>query len=232
MEIIPVIDLKNSEVVRARKGDRANYRPIETPLARTPRPDDVVAGLLSLHPFSKLYIADLDAITGTGDNGEAIRSIRDAHPALEVWVDMGHSDAPSIRTFLARSGVHAVIGSESQQDTSALSDVGRDERVLLSIDYLKGLYAGPPELLDSPELWPARVIAMTLDRVGASQGPDLDILKAIIARAGTRRVYAAGGVRNADDLEALELAGAKGVLVASALHDGRLGERDIARFQA
>ena len=59
---IPVIDLKGGVVVRARHGDRASYRPIETPLSRTSEPLDVVAGLLSLHPFRTLYVADLDAI--------------------------------------------------------------------------------------------------------------------------------------------------------------------------
>ena len=67
MEVIPVIDLKGGAVVRARHGDRASYRPIETPLSPTSDPLDVVAGLLSVHAFRTLYIADLDAIEGYGD---------------------------------------------------------------------------------------------------------------------------------------------------------------------
>lgn len=232
MEIVPVIDLKNSEVVRARKGDRANYRPIETPLSRTCRPDDVVAGLLSLFPFSKLYIADLDAITGAGDNSEMVHSIQQAHPGLELWVDRGFSDAASIRRFLSLSGVHAVVGSESQRDTSAAGELRDEDRVLLSVDFLRGGYVGPPALFQSAEFWPGRVIGMTLDRVGASEGPDLEILKTIVGRAGSRRIYAAGGVRSTDDLAALQQVGVHGALVASALHDGRLGRHDIARLQA
>ena len=38
-----------------------------------------------------------------------------------------------------------------------------------------------------------------------------------------KRLYAAGGVRGADDLRELRALGCAGVLVASALHDGRLG---------
>ena len=41
MEIVPVIDLKGGAVVRALQGDRANYRPIRTPLSRTSEPADV-----------------------------------------------------------------------------------------------------------------------------------------------------------------------------------------------
>ena len=35
MEIIPVVDLKGGVVVRARMGQREEYRPIETPLSPT-----------------------------------------------------------------------------------------------------------------------------------------------------------------------------------------------------
>ena len=68
MDVIPVIDLKGGVVVHARRGDRARYRPIESPLSPTATPLDVVTGLMALHPFRRLYIADLDAIGGTGDN--------------------------------------------------------------------------------------------------------------------------------------------------------------------
>ena len=62
MEVIPVIDLKGGAVVRARLGLRQSYAPIVTTLARTSAPLDVVAGLLTIHPFRTVYIADLDAI--------------------------------------------------------------------------------------------------------------------------------------------------------------------------
>jgi phosphoribosylformimino-5-aminoimidazole carboxamide ribotide isomerase len=64
VEIIPVVDLKGGVVVRARMGRREEYRPIETPLAPTSDPVDVARGLLSVHPFATLYVADLDAIAG------------------------------------------------------------------------------------------------------------------------------------------------------------------------
>jgi phosphoribosylformimino-5-aminoimidazole carboxamide ribotide isomerase len=35
-------------------------------------------------------------------------------------------------------------------------------------------------------------------------------------------IYAGGGVRNGEDLRALESAGAAGALVATAVHEGRL----------
>ena len=68
---------------------------------------------------------------------------------------------------------------------------------------------------------------MTLARVGSGAGPDLTRLAAIQSVAGGRELYAAGGVRDASDLSALKRAGAAGALIATALHDGRLGRADL-----
>src|SRR4051794_1159067 len=46
MEIIPVIDLKDGTVVRARMGRRDQYQPIVTPLSPTSDPLDVARALL------------------------------------------------------------------------------------------------------------------------------------------------------------------------------------------
>ena len=81
----------------------------------------------------------------------------------------------------------------------------------------------------APERWPERVIAMTLARVGAGAGPDLERLKALRVIAPGKRLYAAGGVRGPDDLRDLRALGCAGVLVASALHDGRLGAASTSR---
>ena len=78
---------------------------------------------------------------------------------------------------------------------------------------------------------PRRVVAMTLARVGSGEGPDLLRLAAIKALAGPNRaVYAAGGVRDTGDLDALVTQGIAGALVATSLHDGRIEAATLARF--
>ena len=90
-------------------------------------------------------------------------------------------------------------------------------------------FQGPSELLAEPGLWPEFVIAMTLARVGSGAGPDIDRLAALRAAAPGRKIFAAGGVRDFSDIESLALAGIRGALVATSLHDGRLGPDDIAK---
>ena len=79
-----MLDLKQGAVVRARMGQRDQYRPIETPLSPTSDPVDVARGLLAVHPFATLYVADLDAIAGRGDNHAALARLRAAFPRLTL----------------------------------------------------------------------------------------------------------------------------------------------------
>jgi phosphoribosylformimino-5-aminoimidazole carboxamide ribotide isomerase len=222
MQVIPVLDLIGGLVVRARSGDRDAYRPIETPLARSPDPVEVAGGLLGLHPFRTLYVADLDAIRGQGDNFASLARLRAAYPALDLWIDNGAADEAAVAA--TRSYGVPVLGSESQRD---LALIAATREALLSLDFRGEAFQGPQKLLTRPEVWPHRLIVMTLGRVGSGAGPDWARLAAIKAIAGERQLYAAGGVRDAADLDALRAAGAAGVLAATALHDGRLAGADL-----
>jgi phosphoribosylformimino-5-aminoimidazole carboxamide ribotide isomerase len=230
MEIIPVLDLKGGVVVRARMGQRNLYRPIVTPLAATSDPLDVARGLRSIHPFATLYVADLDAIAGDGDNSAALMRLKAECRDVSLWVDNGIADATAAARFLDRGFGHLVLGSETQTDAALVRRHASDDRVVLSLDFRGDAFQGPPQLLADAASWTARIIVMTLARVGSGAGPDIDRLAAIRDVAAGRAIYAAGGVRDAGDLAALARAGIAGALVATSLHDGRLRRADIEKL--
>jgi phosphoribosylformimino-5-aminoimidazole carboxamide ribotide isomerase len=227
LRVIPVIDLMGGEVVHARKGDRASYRPLESPLSPTSDPVAVVRGLLAVYPFPTLYVADLDAILGGGDNLPAPRRIRAEFPALEMWIDNGAADAAALEALIRADLGAPVLGSESQRDGALVAEHGGSGRTVLSLDFRGDGFQGPAEILGEPALWPRRIIVMTLARVGSGAGPDLERLAAIRSIAGGREIYAAGGVRNAADLSTLKAAGASGALIATALHERRIVRADL-----
>jgi phosphoribosylformimino-5-aminoimidazole carboxamide ribotide isomerase len=227
LRVIPVVDLMGGEVVRARKGDRASYRPIETPLSPTSDALDVVRGLLAVYPFPTFYVADLDAIQRKGDNFPALRRIRAEFPEMNLWVDNGAADSAALDALIGRDLGTPVIGSESQSDSALIARHRDSTRIVLSLDFRGVAFQGAAEILAEPALWPRRVIVMTLARVGSGAGPDLQRLAAIRSIAGGREIYVAGGVRDAADLAALEAEGAVGALIASALHDGRITSADL-----
>ncbi len=222
MQIIPVLDILGGAVVRAFKGKRADYRPIVTPLAAGSAPVAVIRGLLRVSWFKTFYLADLDAIEGRAANDATLRDIIAAFPQQAFWRDAGAASAPLRR-------VARILGSESLDPAPPAPDLSRACAVL-SLDFRGDAFLGPAALATSPALWPKRVIVMTLARVGADEGPDFEKIARVKSLAGARRVYAAGGVRDARDLERLAGMGVAGALVASALHDGRITGQDIARL--
>lgn len=230
MDIVPVLDLKDGVVVHARMGQRTAYRPIETALSPTCKPVDVARGLRAIYPFRAFYVADLDAIAGTGNNDAALSALRHAFPDLTLWVDNGVAASTDAARWLSAGLGRLVLGSETQRDGVLARQFCDDDRVILSLDYRGADFVGPRALLDNVAWWPSTIIVMTLARVGSAQGPDMDRLTEVAGRAAGRRIFAAGGVRNADDLAALAQAGIAGALVATSLHDGTLTGAQIARL--
>jgi len=231
VEVIPVIDLKGGEVVHAQRGERDSYRPVRSQLCRGSEPIDVVSGLLAVYPFATLYIADLDAIQARGDNTASIRRIRQKFPTLRLWVDNGLADPAAGRDWLAQNLSELVLGTEAQRDRAilhGLSDDDSRQHLILSLDYKDDRFLGPPDLLSAKALWPDRIIVMTLSRVGSRGGPDLDLLRRWRDEIPAKKIFAAGGVRGGEDLLALADCGISGVLVATALHERRIGRIEIA----
>ena len=227
MRVIPVIDLMGGHVVHARRGERASYQPIQSSLCAGSGPLAVVGGLLLLAPFRTLYVADLDAIAGRRGHDGTLMAIAAAHPELEIWIDRGSSDVEDLAERRAE-GETAVIGTESFEDARVLGQALRASGGVLSLDHDAEGPVGPAELHADRSLWPRRVIVMTLAKVGAGHGPDFDRIAKLMAMEGGREIYAAGGVRDAADLDALAALGCAGALVATALHDGRISREDLA----
>lgn len=227
--VVPVIDLRDGGAVHAHRGDRGRYPPLRSSLCAGNDPVAVVGGLLHLHPFRVVYVADLDAIEGSGDNRPALSRLKAAFPDTGLWVDAGFRGADAVRGFLASGLGDAVLGSESLEGLAPLAALKADPawtRVILSLDF-RDRFVGPPELLNRTDLWPGRVIAMTLARVGSGEGPDWNRLADIGRASPQARLFAAGGARDGNDLRELAARGSAGALVATALHDGRIGRPDL-----
>jgi phosphoribosylformimino-5-aminoimidazole carboxamide ribotide isomerase len=145
-------------------------------------------------------------------------------PGLSLLVDNGTASEAAARSWIGRGLGALVVGSETMPPKA----LARDLECPLSLDFRAEGFQGPPGLDTEVQFWPETLIVMTLARVGSGEGPDLERLAAIRERAGERRIFAAGGVRNARDLHALADLGIDGVLAATCLHNGSVTAADIA----
>ncbi|MGQ3674994.1 HisA/HisF-related TIM barrel protein [Xanthobacter sp. TB0139] len=236
MDIIPVIDLLNGAVVRAVRGERSNYAPMVSGLCSGHDPVVMARALLDasrdVHlPHAgqttggkqKLYVADLDSILGRPAQLETLRRMVQALPDISFWLDAGFTDRAMADELLqaVEGDITPVFGSETLASPSALRRAFTAPGIL-SLDRRGEQVLDTAGCWAMPAHWPDRVIAMTLERVGAHQGPDLEVIAALRAAAPQARIIGAGGVRHVADLLAASAAGAAAWLVASALHDGRL----------
>ncbi len=219
----------DGQVVHARRGQRDQYQPLQSPLSPDAEPRSVLAGLLGLARFRTVYVADLDGLMGKTPQFALVDGLVKAFPAITFWLDCGQ---PVAQWPQALAGVVPIIGSESLTEATLASLACQPTGFILSLDFRDGVLLGPPSLLARPALWPERVILMNLSRVGSFDGPDKGMAERFIRMCPGRQYVVAGGVRRDDDLDQLQAIGAAGVLVASALHHGGLSpDRLAARLQ-
>jgi len=229
MNVIPVIDLLHGQVVHAKLGDRKHYLPIQSGLCAGSDPITMVEALLQLYPFTRLYIADLDAIQAVGGHHMVVADISTRYPQLEIWLDAGFKSNEAIQGWQG-CRIRPVLGTESLSDLSHYQQLAQScrQRHVLSLDFKAKQYQGPRELIESCEHWPPDVICMTLSQVGSQAGPDIAQLAKLKTLSNTHAIYAAGGIRNKEDLQQLTQNGIHGALVASALHAGTIGHAELS----
>ena len=237
MQVIPVIDLKNGQIVHAKQGQRHAYQPINSKLSTNSDLFSMVESLLKLYPFQTIYIADIDAITNTGNHFEQIELLSGLYPQINWWVDAGIRNVNARLLYAPQANIRAVFGSEnihSLQDYRAVS-YAYESRHVLSLDKLNNAELGAAELHNTGLYWPDDAICMTLNNVGSDVGPDIGRLLSLqqlnLTRKKPARLYAAGGVRNIEDCWQLKQMGITGVLIATALHNGSINTNDLQTLQ-
>lgn len=179
-----------------------------------------------------LYVAELDGIEGRERNRSVIDALAGRFRDVRLLVDDGSRSVADLLAYSELENVVPVIGSETLGNAGALGeiDAALGGQFALSLDWRGDEPVGPGEVFAEASSWPQTVIVMTLARVGFRAGPDIARIKNVVGRAAGREVLAAGGVRGLEDLEMLRGIGAAGALVATALHDGVLGEAELSRL--
>lgn len=239
VRIIPVIDLKAGTVVRGVGGRREEYRPIKSKLVEKPDPLEVARAFRDQLGLSEIYLADLDAIAGKPPALAMYQKILELRCAL--WVDAGVRNLATA-TVLANTGIEqVVVGQESLRgpgDLKLICQALGSDRIVFSLDLKDGQPLGDWAAWGRKDAFyiakraiaagVRRLLILDLAHVGAGKGTGTGELCGRLARQFPQLdLIAGGGVRDMGDIRRLEECGVRKVLVASALHDGRIGPDDI-----
>jgi phosphoribosylformimino-5-aminoimidazole carboxamide ribotide isomerase len=243
MRVFGVLDLLNGCAVHARAGDREQYEPVCVVAGASIEAGDAQAIARVYRDrlgLTELYAADLGAIMGHSPHDRIVSSLAATGP---LWLDAGVSSLDGARHALALGAECVIVGLETLESWDTLralcSRLG-GERVAFSLDLRDG---EPVTRGTMPRREPAEVaasavaagvqsiIVIDLTRVGRGVGLDLDLIARVRDRAPLGTLLAGGGVRGFEDLRRLAGIGCDGVLVATALHDGRISAADVATAQ-
>jgi phosphoribosylformimino-5-aminoimidazole carboxamide ribotide isomerase len=245
--VIPVLDILNGQAVHAVGGRRAYYQPIQSILHASSEPIPLARALRDSLGLHTLYLADLDAIRYGPPRLEIYREIISLN--VHLWIDAGTRSAESLAPLLDLDPASSTIiaGLETVQGPRELTEIVNQtgaDRVVFSLD----LFDGSPRTA-APAAWGTgdprelaqaaidcgvrRMLILDLARVGTSRGVGTNNLMEQI-REGNRSVTLTigGGISQIEDVVDLRDAGAAAVLVGSAIHDGRIGARQLERLEA
>jgi phosphoribosylformimino-5-aminoimidazole carboxamide ribotide isomerase len=233
MRVIPVIDLKDGCVVRAVLGLRDFYKPISDSVYGTCEPVEL-ATKLALEGFKIIYVADIDSIMGGRVSEEVFKSLR--RLGVEIIADIGVTSERKLEEAVELAD-YPVLATESLPSLSFLSNALKrhGDRALVSLDLKGGKVVSQASEISGKGLHEAcellkalgalRVILIDFDRIGSCSGPNMEGAKALVEEGFD--VYVGGGVRDVNDLIRLREIGVSGVLVASALHSGKIKAHEL-----
>jgi phosphoribosylformimino-5-aminoimidazole carboxamide ribotide isomerase len=239
MRVIPVLDLKEGQAVHARGGQRADYAPVQSVLAASP--GDALALARAYHDVlgcEECYVADLDAIGSAAPQWALLRTIVGA--GGRWMVDVGCRTVERAQEAVSTGASRVVVGLETLDGFDRLAAISANvarERVVFSLDLHAGhpiiqhgasIAGAPLEIVEQAVRAGAQaLVLLDLARVGTGSGVDLELVRRIRTAHPDLELVAGGGVQGPSDLERAAAAGVDGVLVATALHDGRLSAADV-----
>lgn len=241
MNVIPAIDIKNGQCVRLYKGRFDE-------VTRYPAKPAELAEHYSGLGARWIHCVDLDgARVGRSRNERMIHDIVGVvSGGLQVGGGVRHKAA---LVGLLDAGVdRVVLGSvavEKPQKTLRWLAAAGPARIVLALDVSRDegdpivVYRGWTEK-SRVTLWEAldrfaasglrHVLCTDVARDGAMTGPAFDLYEQCVRRYPDIAFQASGGVRDRDDLLALERTGVTSAIVGKALLDGRITDEELRPF--
>jgi phosphoribosylformimino-5-aminoimidazole carboxamide ribotide isomerase len=229
--VYPAIDIRGGRCVRLVEGDFARETRFDA--------DPVAAALRWVGAGAEwLHVVDLDgAVRGEPVNGEAIRRVR---AAVSVPIQLGGGLRTERHVLEAFDlGIDRVVLGTATLRTPELVTrlaIGWSDRLAVGLDARDGRLA-TDGWFDQTETTVEEVagrfrrvgvqafVFTDIRRDGTLAGPNLSALRELAGLLG-RGLIASGGVGSVEDVAAVALTGADGVIVGRALYDERIDLAD------
>jgi len=234
IELIPAIDIIESQCVRLTKG---NY---DQKTVYRDSPAEVAVEFEEIG-FKRLHVVDLDGAKSKHIvNGQVLKDIT-TKTRLTVDFGGGIKSDNDIETAFRCGASMVTVGSiavtEPERFLSWVERYGA-ERLILGADVRNGKISINGWKEDSSEdLLPflrryvdagvTNVLCTEISKDGTLQGPAIDLYKRVMATYPQLHLIASGGVSSIEDINALEEAGIPAVVFGKAIYEGRIDLRKL-----
>ncbi len=178
-------------------------------------------------------------------NGEAVKAIARANPALPIQIGGGIRNADIIEAYLSAGVSYVIIGTKAVKEPQFVTDMCKQfpGKIIVGIDAQDGMVAtdGWAEVSTVTAADLARqfasdgvssIVYTDIARDGMMQGVNVEATVALAEACGIP-VIASGGVTNMDDIRALKAVSARGILGAitgRAIYEGSLDLNQAQQF--
>ncbi|HEY8868960.1 MAG TPA: 1-(5-phosphoribosyl)-5-[(5-phosphoribosylamino)methylideneamino] imidazole-4-carboxamide isomerase [Candidatus Limnocylindrales bacterium] len=233
--VIPAIDLRGGRVVRLRQGDFSQ----ETVYGGDP---SEVADRFVSAGVRWIHIVDLDGARAGEPRQEAAvrRVVETVRGRASCEVAGGLRAVDAVERAFGAGAARVVIGTAALADPAfarRIVEEHGEDAVVVSLDVREGLAVGDgwrpgaaarpvEDALGALANAGIRLFEVTaIDRDGLLGGPDIDLLRRLIA-LDRGAVIASGGMRSILDLRAVKGLGCAGAIVGTAIYAGTLDLAD------
>lgn len=229
-QVIPAIDIRGGRVVRLVEGDFAR----ETHYGDDP---EAMAVGFARAGARWIHVVDLDGARGEARQVDAIeRIVGCVGGRVACQVGGGLRSAEAVDRVLRAGAARVVLGTAVLRDPGlarTLVTVHGADAIVAALDVRDDVAVGDgwaagatgpkvdSALAALSDAGVIRFAVTAIARDGALGGPDLGLLRRLVA-AGRGAIVASGGVASLADLEAVRDIGCEGAIVGRAIYEGRL----------
>ena len=227
LELLPAVDVSDGKAVRLTQGEAGSETDYGSPLEAAQTWIDAGA--------EWIHLVDLDAAFGRGDNRKVIQEVVDACVGIKIELSGGIRDDASLEAALSAGATRVNLG------TAALENPQWTEKVIARFGDLiavgldvrgttlaaRGWTKEGGELFDVLERLEqagcARYVVTDVTKDGTLKGPNLELLRQVIAKTD-KPVIASGGISTLEDISALRQLvplGLEGAILGKALYAKR-----------
>ena len=227
LELLPAVDVASGKAVRLTQGEAGSEEDFGHPI------DAAQAFVDSGAEW--IHLVDLDAAFGRGNNREVIADVVARSTGVKIELSGGILDDASLSHAIELGAKRVNLGTAALENpewtASAIAAYG--DQIAVGLDVRGTTLAARGWTQEGGDLFEvlarldeagcARYVVTDVTKDGTLRGPNLELLKSVMAKTN-KPVVASGGIATLDDIAALrELVpmGLEGAILGKSLYAGR-----------